>query len=110
MRMVVRLMLAGWMIARCKECAGRTYDMMKVEEKRGGLAARAVLFSKPYCGKEAKPYKSAGASKLLAPCKLPAKSLAIRKNCEFLSHSRQYPRTRCFHMHNYSLLYQFHRT
>jgi len=51
MRMAVRLMQAAWMIARCEECAGRVYDMMKVEEKRGGLAARAVVFSKPSCGK-----------------------------------------------------------
>jgi len=64
------LMLAAWMIARCEECAGRAYDTMKVEEKRGGLAARAVVFSKPSCGKRAKPYESAGACKRLAPCKL----------------------------------------
>ena len=63
MRMAVRLMPAAWMIARCEECAGRAYDMMKVEEKRGGLAARAVVFSRPSCGKRAKPYESAGASK-----------------------------------------------
>jgi len=44
-------MQAAWMIARCKGCAGHTYDMMKVEEKRGGLVARAVVFSKPCCGK-----------------------------------------------------------
>jgi len=87
--MAVMLMLAAWMIARCKECAGHMYDMIKVEEKRGGLAARAVVFSKPYCGKEAKLYESAGTIKRLAPCKLHAKSLAIRKNCEFLSHSRR---------------------
>ena len=60
--MAVRLMQAAWMIARCEECAGRAYDMMKVEEKRGGLAARAVVFSKPRCGKRAKPYESAGAN------------------------------------------------
>jgi len=76
------------MIARCEECAGRAYDMMKVEEKRGGLAARAVVFSKPCSGKRAKPFGSAGTSKRLAPCKLHAKSLAILKNCEFLSLSR----------------------
>jgi len=51
MRMAVRLIPAVWMIARCEECAGRAYDMMKVEEKRGGLAACAVVFSKPSCGK-----------------------------------------------------------
>jgi len=56
---------------------------MKVEEKRGGLAARAIVFSKPCCGKRAKPYGSAGASKRLAPCKLHAKSLAIRKTVNF---------------------------
>jgi len=82
------LMQVAWMIARCEECASRTYDMMKVEEKRGGLAARAVVFSKPSCGKRAKLYESTGTSKRLAPCKLHAKSLAIRENCEFLSHSR----------------------
>jgi len=65
------------MIAGCEECAGRIYDIMKVEEKRGGLAAHAVVFSKPSWGKQAKPYESAGASKRLAPCKLHAKSLAI---------------------------------
>jgi len=81
-------MPAVWMIARCQQCAGRTYDMMKVEEKRGGLVAHAVVFSKPSCGKRVKPYESAGASKRLAPCKLHAKSLAIRENSKFLSHSR----------------------
>jgi len=80
-------MQTAWMIARCEECAGRAYNMMKVEEKRGGLAASAIVFSKLCCGKRAKPYESAGASKRLAPCKLHAKSLAIRKDCEFLSHS-----------------------
>ena len=80
-------MQAAWMIARCEECTGRAYDMMKVEEKRGGLVARAVVFSKPSCGKRAKPYESAGTSKRLAPCKLHVKSRAIRENCEFLSHS-----------------------
>jgi len=35
------------MIARCEECTGRVYDMMKVEEKRGRLVARAFVFSKP---------------------------------------------------------------
>jgi len=80
---------------------------MKVEEKRGGLAARAVVFSKPCCGKRAKPYESAGTSKRVAPGKLHAKSLAIRENCQFLSHSRRYPKTRCLHMHNCSLLYQY---
>ena len=107
MRVVVRLMQAVWMIARCEECASRTYDMMKVEEKRGGLVARAVVFNKQSCGKRAKPYETTGASKHLAPCKLHAKSIAICKLCEFLSHSRRYPGTRCLHMHNYSLLYQF---
>jgi len=61
------------MIARCNECAGRVYDMMKVGEKRGGLVARAVVFSKPCCVKQAKLYESAGASKRLGPCKLHAK-------------------------------------
>ena len=62
MRMAVRLMPAAWMIARCEECAGRAYDMMKVEEKWGGLAARAVdlgsraVVREPSCGKRAKPY------------------------------------------------------
>ena len=82
---------------------------MKVEQKRDGLAARAVVFSKPSCSKRVKPYESAGASKRLAPCKLHVKSLAIRKNCEFLSYSRRYPGTRCLQMHNYSLLSQFSR-
>jgi len=80
-------MQAAWMIARCEEFTGR---MMKVEEKRGGLAARAVVFSKPSCGKRAKPYESAGASKRLAPCKLHAKSLAICENGELLSHCLRY--------------------
>ena len=62
MRMVVRLLQAAWMIARCEECIGCTYDMMKVEEKRGGLTAHAVVFSKPSCGKRAKPYESTGPS------------------------------------------------
>jgi len=103
-------MQTAWMIARCEECAGRTYDMIKVEEKRGELVARAVVFSKSSCGKRAKLCKSAGASKGLAPCKLHAKSLAISENCEFLSHSRRYPETYCLHIHNYSVLYQFRQT
>jgi len=41
------------MIARCEECTGRAYDTMKVEEKRGGPAAHAVVISKPCCGKQA---------------------------------------------------------
>jgi len=45
------MMPAAWILARCEECTGQTYDMMKVEEKRGGLVARAVVFSKPSCGK-----------------------------------------------------------
>jgi len=45
------LMPAVWMIARYEECAGHTYDMMKLEEKSGGLTARAVVFSKLSCGK-----------------------------------------------------------
>jgi len=99
-----------WMIARCEECTGRAYDMMKVVEKRGELAARAVIFSKPCCGKQAKLYESVGASKYLAPCMLHAKSLAICKNSEFLSHCLRYTRTHCLYMHNYSQLYQFSRT
>ena len=62
MRIAVRLMPAVWMLARCEECAGRAYDMMKVEEKRGGLAARGIVFSKSSCGKRGKPYESAGTS------------------------------------------------
>jgi len=45
MRMGVRLIQTVWMIGRYDECAGRVYDMMKVEEKRGGLVAHAVVFS-----------------------------------------------------------------
>jgi len=51
MRMAVRLMQVAWMIARCEEYTGHTYDMMKAEEKWGGLEIRAAVFSKPYCGK-----------------------------------------------------------
>jgi len=83
-------MQAAWMIAGCEECAGRAYNMIKVEEKRGGLAARAVVFSKPSCGKRAKPYERAGASKRLAPCKLHAKSLAICENGDVESDERVY--------------------
>ena len=97
------MMPAALMIARCEQFTGHAYDMMKVEEERGGLAARAIVFSKPSCGKQPKPYETAGATKCLAPCKLHAKSLAIRKYCKFLSHSRRYPGTRCLHNHNYSL-------
>ena len=86
MRRVVRLMQAAWMIARYEELTGHVYDMMKVEEKRGGLAAHAIVFSKPSCGKSAKPYESAGASKPLAPYKLHTKSLAICKNGKLLFH------------------------
>jgi len=60
-------MQAAWMIARCEERTGHAYDMMNLEEKRGGLAARTIVFSKPSCGKSAKPYESTGASKHLAP-------------------------------------------
>jgi len=107
MMMAVRLIQAVWRIARCKECASRAYDLMKVEEKRGGLTARAVIFSKPCCRKRAKLYESAGASNCLEPCKLHAKSLAICEYREFLSHCLQYPGTRYLHMNNCSLLYQF---
>jgi len=37
--------------------------MTKGEEKRGGIAARAVVSGKRSCGKCAKSYESAGASK-----------------------------------------------
>jgi len=110
MRMAVRLIKVVWMLARYEECTGCMYDMTKVEEKRGGLAARAVIFRNLRFGKRAKPYESTGTSKCLAPCKLHAKSLAICENNEFLSHCLQYSRTHCLHIHNYSLLYQFHRT
>ena len=103
-------MQAACMIARYEECAGHVYDMMKVEEKRGRLVAHIVIFSKLSCSKGDKPYDSAGTFERLAPCKLHAKSLPIRENCEFLSHSRRYPGTRCLHVHNYSLLYQLCRT
>ena len=66
--------------------------------------------SKPSSGKRAKPYESAGTSERLAPDKLHAKSLAMLETCEFHSHSRRYPGTRCLHSYNYSLLYQFRRT
>jgi len=102
-------MQVAWMVARYEECAGCVYDMMKVQEKGGGLAACAIVFSKPSCGKQAKLYKSAGTSKRLAPCKLHAKSLTIHENCEFLSHSHRCSGTHCLHMHKYFLLYQFRR-
>ena len=36
MRMAVRLIQAVWMIARCEECTGRAYDIMKVCRRKKG--------------------------------------------------------------------------
>ena len=63
----MRLIQPAWMIVRCEECTGRAYDIMKVEEKRGELAAHAIVFSKLSCGKQAKLYTLANAS-YLASC------------------------------------------
>ena len=52
MRIAVR-MPAAWMIAR-KMRRVMVARMMKGEENRGGIAARAVVFSKPSSGKGAK--------------------------------------------------------
>jgi len=45
MRMAESLMQAAWMIARCEECAGHANNTMKVEDKRGRLAACALVIS-----------------------------------------------------------------
>jgi len=91
MMMVVRLMQVVWMIARYEECAGRMDDMMKVEVKKGWTCGLCHRIQQLSCGKCAKRYEGIGTSKRLAPYKSHAKSLAIHEDCEFLSHSHQYP-------------------
>jgi len=73
------------------------------------LASRAVV-RVPISGKQAKLYKSAGASKCLAPYKLHTKSLALLETCEFLLLSRRYPGPHHLYSYHNSLSYQFSLT
>jgi len=59
MRMAVRWMQAAWMIAsKMQGVRWSRLHMMKVEEKRGGIAARAVVFRKPSSGKGAELWQA----------------------------------------------------